>query len=59
TRGTLVYAVEAERLVVTLGVEDLVVVDSGYVLLVCSRARAEEVRRIVDLLASGGRAEYT
>jgi mannose-1-phosphate guanylyltransferase len=59
TRGTLVYAVEAKRLVVTLGVEDLVVVDSGDVLLVCSRARAEEVRRIVDLLGSGGRAEYT
>ena len=59
TQGTLVYGDVAERLVVTLGVEDLVVVDSGDVLLVCSRARAEEVRRVVDLLASGGRAEYT
>jgi mannose-1-phosphate guanylyltransferase len=59
TRGTLVFGEEAGRLVVTLGVEDLVVVDTGDVLLVCPRARAEEVRRVVDLLASGGRAEYT
>ena len=44
---------------VTLGVEDLVVVDTGDVLLVCPRSRAEEVRKIVDRLVSGGRAEYT
>lgn len=59
TRGTLVYGEEAGRLVVTLGVEDLVVVESGDVVLICPRARAEEVRRVVDLLVSGGRAEYT
>jgi mannose-1-phosphate guanylyltransferase len=59
THRTLVYGEAARRLVVTLGVEDLVVVDAGDVLLVCPRSRAEEVRMIVDLLISGGRAEYT
>jgi mannose-1-phosphate guanylyltransferase len=59
SQGTLVYADAAERLIVTLGVEDLVVVDTGDVLLVCSRSRAEEVRQTVDRLVSGGRTEYT
>jgi mannose-1-phosphate guanylyltransferase len=59
SHGTLVYGEDARRLVVTLGVEDLVVVDTGDVLLVCPRSRAEEVRKIVDRLVSGGRAEYT
>jgi mannose-1-phosphate guanylyltransferase len=59
SQGTLVYAEDAERLIVTLGVEDLVVVDTGDVLLVCSRSRAEEVRQIVDRLVSSGRTEYT
>ena len=59
SHGTLVYAEDTERLIVTLGVEDLVVVDTGDVLLVCSRSRAEEVRQIVDRLISSGRTEYT
>ncbi len=59
SHGTLVYGDDAARLIVTLGVEDLVVVDTGDVILVCSRSRAEEVRKIVDRLVSAGRVEYT
>jgi len=59
SHGTLVYGEDVQRLIVTLGVEDLVVVDTGDVLLVCSRAKAEEVRQIVDRLVSSGRTEYT
>jgi mannose-1-phosphate guanylyltransferase len=59
SHGTLVYGEEARRLVVTLGVQDLVVVDAGDALLVCPRGRAEEIRSIVERLISEGRGEYT
>jgi len=59
SRGTLVYGEEARRLIVTLGVQDLVVVDTGDALLVCPRERAEEIRLIVERLLSEGRGEYT
>ena len=59
SRGTLVYGEEARRLVVTLGVDDLIVVDTGDALLVCPRERAEEIRLIVERLRSEGRGDYT
>jgi mannose-1-phosphate guanylyltransferase len=59
SHGTLVYGEEGQRLIVTLGVHDLVVVDTGDALLVCPRGRAEEIRLIVERLRSEGRGEYT
>ena len=59
TRNTLVYGEDAKRLVVTLGVDDLLVIEAGDVVLVCPRSRAEDVRGIVGRLVSGGKAEYT
>ncbi len=46
------------RLIALLGVQGLVVVDTGDALLVCSRERAEEVRKVVEELARQGREEY-
>lgn len=46
------------RLIALLGVQGLVVVDTGDALLICPRERAEEVRRVVDELARRGRDEY-
>lgn len=59
THDSLVFGQEAGRLVVTLGVEGLLVIEAGDVLLVCPKSRAEDVRGIVERLASGGRVEYT
>lgn len=51
TTGTLVHAGEAGRkLVATIGVSDLVIVDTGDVLLVCPKARAQDVRALVAAL---------
>ncbi len=50
-RGNLVHADE-DALVALVGVEDLVVVRSGRCLLVCRKDRAQDVRRIVERLAS-------
>ena len=61
TRGTLVYQEPAEgaaRLIVTLGVENLVVVDAGDALLVCMRDEVESIRRLVEQLEREGQEKY-
>ena len=52
TRGTLVHTSPGgrKRLVATLGVEGLVIVDTEDVLLVCSRERSQDVRKLVEML---------
>jgi len=50
THGTLVYVTQERRLIVTIGVNDLVVVDTGDVLLVCRKDQAQKVRQVVDHL---------
>lgn len=55
TQQTLVYTSNAERLIVTIGVDDLVVVDTGDVLMVCKKDQAQKVRQIVQDLKATGR----
>jgi len=56
THRTLVAS--ANKLVATIGVEDLIVVDSETALLVCRRDRAADVKRIVEQLEAEQRDEY-
>jgi mannose-1-phosphate guanylyltransferase len=46
------------RLVVTVGVEDLVVVDTPDALLVCDRERAGEIKSVVDELSRRGEDRF-
>jgi mannose-1-phosphate guanylyltransferase / mannose-6-phosphate isomerase len=55
TRNCLVRS--QDRLVATLGVEGLVVVETADALLVCSEDRSQDVRRIAERLRDGQRAE--
>ena len=55
TRDCLVRS--EDRLVATLGVEGLVVVDTTDALLVCNEARSQEVRAIAERLRDEDRAE--
>jgi mannose-1-phosphate guanylyltransferase len=55
TSNTLVFSEADSRLVVTIGVEDLVIVDTGEVLLVCNRDQAQDVKKAVENLKSAGR----
>ncbi len=57
TKGTLVYGENSPRLVVTIGTEDLIIVDTGDILLVCKRDQAQDVRRAVNKLKEAGRTE--
>jgi len=47
THKSLVYGHRDGKLVVTIGVEDLIIVDAGDVLLVCKKESAQQVRQAV------------
>ena len=57
THQSLVYVNQEHRLIVTIGVDDLVLVDTGDVLLVCRKDQAQRVRQVVNQLKQEGR-EY-
>jgi mannose-1-phosphate guanylyltransferase len=58
-KNTLVFSGDGdERLFVTIGVEDLTIVDTGDVLMVCSKEQAQEVRQVVELLKKQGQTQY-
>jgi mannose-1-phosphate guanylyltransferase len=46
TRNSLVYG--STRLVTTIGVDDLLIIDTPDALLICPRSRAQEVRALVE-----------
>ena len=52
--NNLLCAPDGQRLLVTIGVQDLVIVDTGDVLLVCHKDQAQQVRQIVSLLKEQG-----
>lgn len=54
TSTSLVYVNQEHRLIVTIGVNDLVVVDTGDVLLVCRKEQAQKVRQVVNQLKQSG-----
>jgi mannose-1-phosphate guanylyltransferase len=51
--GTAVFA--GSRLVVTVGVEDLIIVDTDDAILVCRKDRAQDVKKVVDMLKARNR----
>ncbi len=58
THNSLIYSEEGGRLVVALGVDDLVVVDTPDVLLICPRSRTQEVKRLVEWLEGDPRFSH-
>jgi mannose-1-phosphate guanylyltransferase len=56
TAETLVYG--NNRLVATIGVSCLVVVDTDDVLLICPHDRAQDVKKIVEQLRTNGETQY-
>jgi mannose-1-phosphate guanylyltransferase/mannose-6-phosphate isomerase len=55
TRNTLVHA--ASRLVSTVGVDDLIIVETADAVLVADRSRSQDVKHIVNRLHADGRGE--
>jgi mannose-1-phosphate guanylyltransferase/mannose-6-phosphate isomerase len=56
TKGSLVFG--ERRLVATLGVEDLIIVDTDDALLVADRSRSQDVREVVEDLKRANRSEH-
>lgn len=58
SRNSLVHSNGQERMIVTVGVQDLVVVDTGDVLLICSKERSQDLRKVIELLKERGLQKY-
>jgi mannose-1-phosphate guanylyltransferase/mannose-6-phosphate isomerase len=56
SRGSIVYG--DRRLVATIGLTDMVVVDTPDATLVCPKSRAQDVKQLVDVLKSQNAPEY-
>jgi len=57
TRGSLVRASE-RRMIATIGVEDLVIIDTADATLVARKDRVQDVKAVVDRLKADGRTEH-
>lgn len=58
THNTLVYGGNGERLIVTIGVDDMVVVDAGDILLVCKTDQSQKVKDVVEHLKKHRQEKY-
>lgn len=56
TTSSLVYS--PNRLIATVGLKDMIVVDTGDAILVCPKDRAQEVRHIVEALKQNNKHKY-
>jgi len=56
--SSLVLSENPQRLIVTIGVEDLVVVDTGNALLIARRDESQRVKDVVQRLKETGSADY-
>jgi mannose-1-phosphate guanylyltransferase len=57
THNSLIYS-SGKKLVVTIGVNDLIVIDSDDALLVCRRDQAQQVRQVIENLRRSQKEDY-
>lgn len=58
THNSLVYSVDDKRLIVTIGMDDIVVVDTGDVLMVCKTDQSQKVKDVVEHLKKHNQEKY-
>jgi len=58
TKESLVYSNDPKKLIVTIGVEDVIIVNMGDALLVCARDQAQQVKDLVNMLKKESKTEY-
>ena len=58
TSNTLVYGSSTERLIVTIGVDNMIIVDTDDILLVCKSDQSQAVRDIVEHLKKHRQEKY-
>ena len=55
TQGAIVYASNADDVIVTIGLEDVVIVRDRNVTLVVKKDRTQEIKQILKILQNDGR----
>jgi mannose-1-phosphate guanylyltransferase len=58
THNTLIYSNNDEHLVVTIGLDDIVIVDAGDVLMVCKVDQSQKVKDVVEHLKKHHQEKY-
>ncbi len=58
THNTMVYGGSIDRLIVTIGVDSLVIVDTGDALLVCKTDQSQKVKEVVEHLKKHRQDKY-
>lgn len=58
SHNSLIHSNGQDRMIVTVGVSDLVVVDTGDVLLICSKERSQDLRKVIEHLKENGLQRY-
>lgn len=56
--GNLTGSDQADKLIVTIGLQDTVVIESGNAILVCPRSESQRVREAVERLKADGETRY-
>lgn len=56
TKDCIVYS--PKKLVATIGVRDLIVVETEDALLICDKSRAQDVKKVVEILEKEGKGKY-
>jgi mannose-1-phosphate guanylyltransferase len=51
TQGSLIYS-EGKKLIATIGIKGLAIVDTGDALLICKKEKSQDVKKIVERLKS-------
>ncbi len=54
TRGSLIYG-NGNKIIATIGIKDLAIVDTGDALLICKKDRSQDVKKIVEKLKLSAR----
>jgi mannose-1-phosphate guanylyltransferase len=58
TEGSIIYSSNQEEVVVTIGLEDVVVVRDGNATLVVRKDRTQEIKKVVQLLRGEDRYKH-
>ena len=56
THGCLIHG--GDRLIATVGLDNMIVVDSDDVLLICPKGRAQDVKRLIEKIEEEWLIEY-
>lgn len=57
TRNCLVYG-SSDKIIATVGVDNLAIVDTKDALLICKKDRSQDVKKIIEILKEEGRSEF-